>query len=442
MNTVATKRLLTLSAALTVGVSAFAVSTFVPSDAFAAAGMRYGAVRTSKTTPGKKGYFDGKSYELSLYVSPTFGYESNYKYTNADIEGSAFFAASAGAELKYRPSSKLYLRGELSAGLLMPLADTSLTGFIVELPLLLFYKLTDDFQLFVSNHIAVERERSPPVFFDTDVFQSLIRESKTIVYLAVYEQLRPAVAWRPLKNLMVDAGPYFRVKQVQFNQNPADSDPDYRLFDVGGDIAVGYRFLKHFRVRAHYDFAYRIYQNIPPRESNNLQIAGEELRALRHYADIRLGYGTKMFSVFAGYGIRLNSDNGGSLDYTEHHLLAGAGFFYKELFSLTAQVSAASRSYNNRTPCEASRTNPTDRTFEQCLTGPNAEKNAPQSTGESLIGARAEAVVNITDWMQVMLTYEMEDAGASGASVPIGSPIVEDPQGANHRVMGGVSLSI
>lgn len=391
-----------------------------------------------RTSSKRGGYFDGKDYELSLYFQPQFGYESNYKFTNADIEGSAVWGTSSGAEFKWRPNSKMYLRSELGASVLMPIADPSLTGFLVELPVLFFYNFSDTFQLFLSNHVAVERERSPPVFFDTDVFQSLINESKTILFLAIYEQFRPAVAFKPIKNLMIDAGPYFRVKQVQFNQNPADGDPDYRLFDLAGDIAVGYRFLEHFRVRAHYDFALRLYQNVPPRQSDNTAITGESLQALRHYGDLRLGFSHPWLTAFAGYGFRHNSDNGGSLDYTEHHLLTGVAFRYKEKLRIGAQFFFALRNYFNRTACEAS---PEDPAAGCGAADPN--NNAPQNTSESLMILTIDASYSITDWLEISAQYVLEDAEASGAdNVPIGTPTIADPQGANHRVLGGVSLNI
>ncbi len=386
------------------------------------------------------GYFDGKSYTLSVFGQPSFGYETNYQFTTIGVEGSALLGVNGGAELRWRPTSKVYLRTELGANLTMPLKDADLSQYLFELPVLFYYDFSDTFQLVLTNHIAVERDRSPPVFFDAGVTPS----TGAIIFLAVYEQLKAGVAYSPIKNLRLQAGPYVRVKQVQFALNPQDGDPDYRLFDLAGSVSAKYRILDNLSARVMYDFALRVFQNIQARASNN-QRTIDDLQMLRHYADIRVRFAHEYFALFAGYGFRFNSDNGGSFDYVEHHLLTGAGVFYKDLFNISAQVNFSARNYTNRTPCESSLSNnPTDNsdpTGACAAADPTA--NAPQNSTEALITVTVDATFNITDWLGINVQYVLEDAGASGAAnLPPGTPAVEDPQGANHRVLGGVSLSL
>jgi hypothetical protein len=402
-------------------------------DSSAVEARGLGMAHLGRSKVKRVGYFDGKTYELSVFGQPMFGYETNYKYTTVDIDGSVLFGINGGAEFKWRPNSKMYLRTEFGANLTMPLKDADLSQYLFELPILFNYKLTDTFQLVVTNHIAVERDRAPPVFFDSGATPS----TGAIVFLAIYEQLQAGVAYSPFPALRLEAGPYFRVKQVQFALNPQDGDPDYRLFDLAGALSARYRILQGLSVRAHYDFALRMFNNWPAREPNNTLIT-TDTQMLRHYADLRLRYSHEYFALFAGYGFRFNSDNGGSFDYVEHHLLTGAWVFYKDLFDLSAQVSYAARNYTNRTACEAS---PEDTAGACGAVDPN--NNAPQNSTEALITITVDATFNITDWLGINLQYVMEDASATGADkLPAGTPAVEDPQGANHRVLGGVTLSI
>ncbi len=51
--------------------------------------------RTSAIGEGP-GPFDGKTYQLGFYLTPLFGYESNYRVTTVQVAGSGLFAAEAG----------------------------------------------------------------------------------------------------------------------------------------------------------------------------------------------------------------------------------------------------------------------------------------------------------------------------------------------------------
>ncbi|MCK5795611.1 MAG: hypothetical protein KAI47_00395 [Deltaproteobacteria bacterium] len=431
-------RLRTISPFIISAAFLFLASVFLEQSADAA-GFHLSRTKASRSASShEKGYFDGSDYQLSLYFSPSFGYESNYRYVSEKAEGSLFWSTSGGAELRYRPSEKTYLRGEVSASVLMPLKNASLTGFLIEIPIIFTYRLTERWELFLSNHAALERDRSPPVFFDTDLSSLLTKGGKTIVYLTFYEQLRPAIAFKPIAGLTLDAGPYFRIKQVNFNQNPAGADPDYRLFDVGADFAASYRFINHLQVRAHYDFAFRFYNNVKARPPENTPALNQDLRALRHYVDLRLRGNYSYFGAFAGYGFRLNGDNGGSLEYLEHHLFGGVSFDYKNIFSLSGQVFAALRNYRSRTACEASTEDPTG----GCKEADPTADSTPQNSHETLLGVRAEASFTITDWFSASIIWELEDSGAGHDVAIVGIAPSEDPQAANHRIMGGVSLSL
>lgn len=443
-----------------------------------AAGFRFrGAAASTQLTLDQKGYFDGKNYELSFYASPLFGFESNYKVAGSNetarlaaiaanaadpppnppiavppvskAEGGLALAVSGGAEFKYRPSGKLYLRAELSASTMLPLKDTSLTGFLFELPVFLSYRLGRQWELFLSNHVAFERARTPPVFLD--IQQTGATSGQALISLAVYEQLRPAVVFRPLSGLSLDAGPYFRIKQVNFSKNLPDTDPDYRLYDLGGDLAIKYRLLRFLSVRLHYDFAARFYTNVLSRPAQGQPATADPLRALRHYVDLRLRANHRWLSGFAGYGFRFNADNAGAFDYNEHHLFAGLGFRHETRFSVSAQVFAALRNYTNRTPCEAFRIIDPGQPDVGKYVGADCRDvrgapNTAQNNKESLLGVRVEAAYSFSDWFQVVLSYELEDSGAASdapARDTSGAPIpLDDPQFANHRIMGGLSFSL
>lgn len=450
-----------------------------------AAGFRFrGAAASTQLTLDQKGYFDGKDYEISIYASPLFGFESNYKVAGGNenarnsaieanaadpppnplipvppeskAEGSLALAVNGGAEFKYRPSNKIFLRAELSAGALLPLKDTSLTGFLFELPVFFTYRLGRQWELFLSNHVAFERARTPPVFLD--IQQTGAASGQALISLSVYEQVRPAVVFRPIPGLSLDAGPYLRIKQVNFSKNLPDTDPDYRLFDLGGDLALTYRPLRYLSLRLHYDFAARSYSNVKSRPAQGLPATDDALRALRHYVDLRLRANYRWLSGFAGYGFRYNVDNAGAFDYNEHHVFAGLGFRYKTRFSISGQVFAALRNYTNRTPCEAFRSEKPGLNFGKYVGADCRDPDHPdpkdpdfvapsaQNSRESLIGVRVEAAYSFADWFQLLLSYELEDSGArtdAPAKDARGKPtFVDDPQFANHRIMGGLSFSL
>jgi hypothetical protein len=367
--------------------------------------------------------------EYGFYVSPLVGYESNYKLTNFDVGGSGIWALEGGGELKYRPSPSFWLKVELPAMIRMPFSDSGLTEFLVELPVMMISRPVSGLplDLNLSNHVGFERARTTPVFLTGHS-----KSGETLVYYAVYEQLRAAAAYHFLQDensdAFVELGPYFRIKQINLEANL--DEPDYRLFDVGFDLSAKYIFRDRIAARVRYDLAKRWFSNFdarPPEyctlsgmECGSNPLAGTELNMTRHtvglYADAVV-WGP--VSVGGSYAIRFSSDNGGYYANTTHIASAVLGLKWPDLVTVEAGLTYMRYNYGDRAACEGDPT---------CsATSPNV-----LDAWESALIAEVRGEVTILEWLQAVVSYDMEDAEAEN----------EDPIEPNHRVMGGISVSM
>jgi hypothetical protein len=373
--------------------------------------VRAAPVRAAEAAPVEK------PLELGFYLTPLLGYESNYTFSPDtalfEAKGSGMWALEGGGELKYRRSEKLRMRGELAAMVRMPFSDGGLTEFLTELPVVGFYRLTDSLELFLSNHIGVERSRTPPVFLESGAGTV----GETLTYFAFYETLRPALAYHLREGAFVEAAPYFRVKQINFSQNLAE--PDYRLFDLGLDVSGKVVYKTRFAARLRYDYARRMFQNLTARTPDG-NTSDSSLAMNRHIVGVYgSGHVFGPLSLDASYAIRIVRDNGGYYAYNDHLVGGGLELSWPELVTVSGGVFYQRRGYSDRTPCEGGTCDPT-----------NPAATPFQSQVESAVTANAKVLVTITDWLQAIATYELEDASSDAEDVLV----------PNHRVMAGVSL--
>jgi len=239
-------------------------------------------VRPSPTA--SRGTFDGKSYELGFHLTPLFGYESNYKVTAQQVAGSGLFALEGGADLRYHPTEKLRLRAVLEALLRLPFADTALTEFSVELrsSSTTASRATRPVPLQPRGRRAREdaadlprRRADDPL--DDDPLLLVPRPAARRALLAAGEGRRRRHR------------PYFRVKQVNFIDPPSGNDPDYRLYDVGLDVAGKLYYRDRFSARLKYDYAHRFFRNymaLPP--TRQPPLTGTLLAMDRHLVGLLL----------------------------------------------------------------------------------------------------------------------------------------------------------
>jgi hypothetical protein len=388
-------------------------------------------VRSGVRTHGGAGIIldPDEKMEYGVYVSPLVGYESNYKLTNVDVGGSGMWAIEGGGELKYRPSSTLWLKVELPAMIRMPFSDSGLTEFLVELPVQMIYRPVSSLPLDVnlSNHIGFERARTTPVFLTGHA-----KSGATLLFFAFYEQLRAAAAYHFIQDKVHDAyvevGPYLRVKQVNMEANL--DEPDYRLFDIGFDAGAKYIYQDRVSARLRYDLAKRWFSNFDARPAGYCELSGTEcganplsgtaLNMTRHtvglYVDV-LVYGP--FSVGGSYAIRFTGDNGGYYANTTNIVNGVLGLRWPSLVNVEAGVAYMRYGYGDRAPCEGG----------AC---PGTPDDAKLDSWESAFVAEARAEVTILEWLQAVASYNMEDAEAEN----------EDPIKPNHRVMAGISVSM
>jgi hypothetical protein len=411
------------------------VAAILPLLVAATASARIGGLAPGHVRPSaaaSRGYFDGKSYELGFHLTPLFGYESNYTVTSQEVSGSGLFALEGGAELRYRPTDRLRLRAELEAMLRLPFADTALTEFVVELPLLLHYRLVPRLDLFLSNHAGAERAKTPPIFLDTSP-KSL---SSTIRYYGYHDQLRAGLTWRLGDIGTADIGPYFRVRQVNFIEPPAGNDPDYRLYDAGVDVAGKLYYRDRFSARLKYDYAHRFFRNymaLPP--THQPPLMGTLLAMDRHLVGLLLrARVVGPFGLFAGYSLRINRDNGGYFDYLEHAPSGGVSVDWNDRLQISASAGYVRRAYSNRTACEPEQDPPGSGRWvgADCSRVEPGEKKPLLDQVEWAWQVDFRASVNITSWLQAVVSYELEEAGTD----------VDDPMAPNHRVLAGVSLAL
>jgi len=369
--------------------------------------------------------------QLSYYGTAMMGYESNYNFaprtSTIGPEGSALMLLDLGVDLAYRPSQQTYLKGELTGMTRIPFAGAGDSDMLLELPVLLLHRLTPELELFLSSHTAFERARSSPIGLDEAIKNAAISSEDPLIYWAIYEQLRPAVTYHLMPGAFVEAGPYFRVKQVNFDVNVGDSD--YRLFDLGLDVSGKYIYKRTLAARLRYDFAYRLFNNYDARPGEYCALnsagecvvnplAGTGLRMQRHLFGLYLSsHVWGPLSLDGSYAIRLVRDNGGFLSYNEHLIGGGLTLSWAERVTFAGAVYFQLRNYTERTNCEGA----------PCSGKPD---DALLAEAESALVLSGKVVVNVLEWLQAIATYELEDASADN----------EDPQAPLHRILGGAAL--
>jgi hypothetical protein len=375
-------------------------------------------------------------YDFGFYGSVLFGYESNYTFTTTEPAGSAIWAVEGGVDFKYRPTAKVRLQSSFDAMVRLPFADASLLEANLELPLLLFYRLHPRVELFLSSFTGFERDKAPPVFLDLeDIPQSAqaFAVHGTIPYYAIHETFRPAVTFYLARNATLEAGPYARIKQTTFTANPYGGDPDYRFFDVGGDVSAKLRYRDLLSARLRYDVSRRGFTNYPARPPGREPPLAEELAMTRHMAGLQLKANLLggALQLGCGYTVRLVSDNPGAghLSYVEHDPWGAVSVAWRELFSVSAGIEYLRRRYTDRTPCEAQETAPGSGAFVGAdCTG--VDTPARQNTEEAAIRADLRVQVSITSWMAADAQYGLERY-AGNAEVSLN----------DHRVVAGVTFT-
>lgn len=407
--------------------------------------------------------------ELGLYVTTLLGFESNYLVTTSRVDAAAVWALEGGAELRWHLTDAWRLRLEFSGMLRLPFAAPSfenpatadlpkseqptLVESLVELPVLLTYTGRTRWTFSLFSHIAYERSKTPPVFFDAvpnEQLQgtqgksgvggntALAGSGRTIVYQSAYAQLRPAISAYVVQQLMVEGGLYLRGKLLDFQQNPFGSDPDYGLFDLGFDLSATGRPWSWLTLRTKYDFAVRVFDGFQARPSQYEPAKDEDLQMYRHIlalsASVRV---LRSLQLRGRYLYRHNTDNGGFFDYSDHLLEVGVAFTWYddnevERFSFAAHISYLSRGYRHRTLCEAMQVpGQTGYQGTDCRPiGPSRLEPSAQPQKESALVLSASATYALTEWLQLVATYELEDADSD----------IEDLLVSNHRVMAGVSM--
>ena len=387
-----------------------AVMSYVPASALARQPDRVsqGGQARSVTKIG--------SVEMGVSLTPLFGYESNYRFTKGDVEGTAVFSGDAAVDFTYRRGKGLRLVGGLSGSALLPFADVGLTEFLIEIPALLFWRPTTSLELFVSNHVGFERARVPPVF---NVLKSKPGETPTAV--GIYDTVRPALAYHFFPGFYLEIGPYFRYKQMNQPTDDTTDEDFYKYIDLGGDVSLKYIFKDRLAARIRFDIARRMFigrPNVMPRNADYTETTPNDDRLAMNRMLAGAYISAKIWgplSLHGNYAARLVRDANGFFTYNEHIAGGGLGLSWPDRFSLAAHVAYQTRKYTDRTDCEGGR----------C--GVDA---ARQILAENGFSVQVRAEVSITEWLAAVVSYELEDAGAD----------LEDPMSAMHRVMGGASF--
>ena len=349
-------------------------------------------------------------------LTPMFGYESNYRYTSGDIEGSAVFAAGGELDLKYRRGKSLRVSGGLGGSVLVPLSDAALTEFLLEVPALLLYRPVASLELFISNHVGFERSRVPPVFSVLN-----LKAGETPSSIGLYETFRPALADHFLPGLYLELGPYFRYKQM--NQPTEDTtDEDFYLYvDAGGDVSLKYIHKDRFAARVRFDYARRMFvgrPNVSPRNADYTETLSKDDELIMNRVLASAYLRARVWgplSMEGSYTARIVRDTGGFYSYNEHLARGGIGLSWPDRFSLNASVSYQTRGYTKRTECEG---------------GACAAGAAPQIRREHGLYINARAEVPVTGWLEAVASYALQDPGADTG----------DPMASVHTVLGGASF--
>lgn len=373
------------------------------------------------------------SFAWGLHATALLGYESNYKVTTVEVEGSGLFALEAGGELTLR-RGPVRLRSELGALVRMPFKDAGLLELSAELPVALVYRARPWLSLALGNHFSLERSKTPPIFIDAAEVPPAQRgqlSTRAIRYFGWSELLRPALGLHLGDHLLAELGPYFRVRSVTFIENPYGGEPDYRLLDVGADLSLKLFLGERFSARLKYDLAQRFFPGYLGRPPAHEPALADSLTMLRHLLGLRVRVEiVKGLSLHAGYGFWIVSDNGGYFAHYEHVPGGGLELDLFERWQLSASVSYRYRDYRRRTPCEAQETAPGSKVYvgADC----QIQDAVPLPRLEEALSVEVRTSVALTDWLQVTLSYELDDATSD----------LEDLLQPNHRVLvgGGVSF--
>ncbi len=379
---------------------------------------------------------EARSTEFGLYISPMFGYESNYKLLpprlaeqpeSAEVEGSASLAVEGGVELVHRRPGSMTLRAEVSGVARLPLAHTRLVEVVADLPALLLLRINPRTELFLSNLLGYERARTPPVFLPEDL--ALATPGKPILYGALHETLRPAVTFSPAPWAMLELGAYARAKTVTFHATLLETSEDeeladYWFYDLGLDLSLRVWLSPLLSARLRYDLAARSFpgdSNLPARRPDFLPVkSGARVSMLRQLLGLYLRARIKdgPVSLRASYAVRYVQDNGGYYECLDHLVRASLVASLPELLDLSMGAELVVREYPRRTVLGYSSSKPT-----------TEGDKAHQILRELNLVGHLRADLTVTEWMQVVLFYELELGDAD---------VVDMTQ--NHRVLGGVTF--
>ena len=378
----------------------------------------------------------GRVTEVGLYVTPMFGYETNYKLLpprlaeqpeSAEVEGSMALAVEGGIEIVHERPGAVRLRAELGGLARLPLAHTRLVEVVAELPAMLWMPVGSRSKLFFSNLLGYERARTPPVFLPEDL--ALASPGKPILYDAIHETLRPAVTFRLSSWAQLELGAYFRAKTVTFYASAEETSEDeeiknYWFVDLGLDLSVRLWATPAFSARLRYDLATRAFPgegNLPARLPNFLPVkSGPRVTMLRQLLGLYLRARVKdgPLSVRASYAVRSVQDNGGYYDCLDHLVGAGLAVSLPEVLDVELGAVLMVREYGRRTVLGYSSSKPT-----------SEGDMAHQILDELNLMGYLRGELTVTEWMQLVLSYEVEVASAD---------VVDLTQ--NHRVLGGVTF--
>lgn len=359
-----------------------------------------------------------KSFSMGLNLTPMVGYESNFTLGVGDsAQGSGVVQVDGGVNLEYLMRPKLRLAAEFNAQARLPFSGPRLTEFLAEVPLLLFYRPTPALELFISNHVAVERGRTSPVF---SVLKTTADDTPT--YVAIYETIRPALAYHLFAGMFAELGAYFRYKSVTQsltkNADP-NAEDSYQLMDIGADLSVKYSYKDRVSARVRVDYARRMFPgaaNLKVRNPDYSEFKGASLSMHRIMPGLYLrGRIWGPLSLHAEYAARVVKDNKGYYSYLDHLVGGGLELNWPDVFELTGAVTFQKRGYSNRT---------------DCVGGKCSASAERQVKKETALMASVRAAVTITEWLQGVVIYEMEDADTD----------MEDPLAPVHRILGGASL--
>ncbi len=372
---------------------------------------------TDKSSTVESGIQLSSKPNLGFYLTPLFGYESNYAFTPLSPQGSSIFAFEGGMDLRFQPSKELRVYSEFSGMVRMPLADSRFTEYLLEAPALIFIHLDPQLELFLSNYAAMERSRTPPVGMP-----GLVPLGST--YWSIEDTLRPALTYYINREFFVEAGPYIRVKQVDLKDNRDESD--FRMFDLGLNLSAKLLYKDLLSARLKYDLAYRMFPgeiNATPFSAGGEPLNDHNLTMTRH---ILGAYFTAkpipMLELFASYALRYVDDSDGYYTSSENLLGGGISLSLSEILTLSLNIHYQSRNYSERS----------EHPFDSEDNAFDLQKW--QVLKENVLFVNARLGVAITDWIEAVALYEFEDATAEN-SIP-----AEEDLLTYHRFLAGVSL--